>query len=227
MSIYSPQRFLIIEDHPLVAAALAAAIKTDTSCVVNHANTLAQALQHLGAASDAQRYDVLIADLALPDAIGEDVVATLRTAAPTLPLLLMSGHAWSDLLPSFQSLGAGGFVRKSASLTEFLEGIRAVACGQPHWPAAMSHHSALATAGADKGDIVCRGLRSLSKRQRAVLSLIAAGKSNKLIARELFIEETTVKQHVRAIFENLNVTNRTEATVVATAWSRVAWRDGL
>jgi DNA-binding NarL/FixJ family response regulator len=225
MSTHPPQRFLIVEDHPLVAAALAATITADAACVVDQANTLAQALQHLSGDLGAARYDVLIADLALPDAIGEDIVAALRSAAPKLPLLLMSGHAWSDLLPTFKSLGASGFVGKSAPLSEFLAGIRAVASGQSHWPTEMAHHPA--ATNADKADMLCRGLRSLSKRQRAVLSLLAAGKSNKLIARELFIEETTVKQHVRAIFENLNVTNRTEATVVATAWSRVAWRDGL
>jgi DNA-binding NarL/FixJ family response regulator len=118
--------------------------------------------------------------------------------------------SFSDRERILQALDAGavGYLLKDAEPDELLRGIRAAARGES--PLAPRAASAVLSARGEE-----RPGRELSERQRTILAMVAAGKQNKHIARELEISEKTVKAHLTAIFQALGVTDRTQAALWA------------
>jgi DNA-binding NarL/FixJ family response regulator len=174
-------------------------------------------------AAHADELDLALVDIAMPGTQGYQHVARLRTQAPALPVIVLSGSEDVDLMRSLIDLGVLGFIPKAYSPEVMLSAIRLVLAGgiyipplllanaqaqgwQPDTPAAHSHD---ANRSID-------GLRNLlTERQIDVMRLLSQGKPNKLIARDLGISEGTVKIHLAAIFRALNVRNRVEAVVAS------------
>lgn len=174
-------------------------------------------------AAHAEELDLALVDIAMPGTQGYQHVARLRTQAPALPVIVLSGSEDVDLMRSLIDLGVLGFIPKAYSPDVMLSAIRLVLAGgiyipplllanaqaqgwQPDTPAAPAH---VANRSID-------GLRNLlTERQIDVMRLLSQGKPNKLIARDLGISEGTVKIHLAAIFRALNVRNRVEAVVAS------------
>lgn len=174
-------------------------------------------------AAHADELDLALVDIAMPGTQGYQHVARLRTQAPALPVIVLSGSEDVDLMRSLIDLGVLGFIPKAYSPDVMLSAIRLVLAGgiyipplllanaqaqgwQPDTPAAPAHD---ANRSID-------GLRNLlTERQIDVMRLLSQGKPNKLIARDLGISEGTVKIHLAAIFRALNVRNRVEAVVAS------------
>jgi DNA-binding NarL/FixJ family response regulator len=174
-------------------------------------------------AAHADELDLALVDIAMPGTQGYQHVARLRTQAPALPVIVLSGSEDVDLMRSLIDLGVLGFIPKAYSPEVMLSAIRLVLAGgiyipplllanaqaqgwQPDTPAAPAHD---ANRSID-------GLRNLlTERQIDVMRLLSQGKPNKLIARDLGISEGTVKIHLAAIFRALNVRNRVEAVVAS------------
>jgi DNA-binding NarL/FixJ family response regulator len=159
----------------------------------------------------------------MPGTQGYQHVARLRTQAPALPVIVLSGSEDVDLMRSLIDLGVLGFIPKAYSPDVMLSAIRLVLAGGIYIPPLLLANAQAQgwqpdTPPAPSSDASrsIDGLRNLlTERQIDVMRLLSQGKPNKLIARDLGISEGTVKIHLAAIFRALNVRNRVEAVVAS------------
>jgi DNA-binding NarL/FixJ family response regulator len=206
-------KFLVIEDHPIVADALRQALLTlertaEVACVGDLAAALA------ATAGDAQ-FDLALLDLGLPDCAGPDGLARLREARPDLPVVVVSGTSDPDTILEALDLGAMGFIPKTSTRDVLLNAVRLVASGGIYVPVEALKSRGKAEGGAP-GAARSAAELGLTERQRDVLVLLLKGLPNKLIARKLDLAENTVKVHVRAVLQALDVSTRTQALIAAT-----------
>ncbi len=202
--------FIVVDDHPLFRAALAQVL-SDTADI-RQANDLEELIALLEAEPDV---DLVLLDLHLPRAHGFSGLLLIRGQFPHVPVLVVS--ATDDPLAARRSLelGASGFFDKSAPVEDMRLAVETILAGQI-WRG-RGHATADTQATASEG---FRRLRSLTPQQVRVLMLLSAGKMNKQIGYELGISEGTVKAHVSAILQKLDVGTRTGALLVARALER-------
>jgi DNA-binding NarL/FixJ family response regulator len=134
---------------------------------------------------------------------------------PRLPLIILTGAEAQQHIQEVLAAGASGFIPKSSMPAVMMSAIQLVLAGGTYVPP-QALFSAQATAHKRaSSNSRERAQAQLTERQTQVLRLLAAGKPNKAICRELDIEEGTAKAHIATIFRVLDVTNRTEAASVA------------
>lgn len=201
-------RLVIADDHPIVRAGLVALFATEDDLeVIAEASTPEEAVS----AARRENPDVVLMDLQFgPGArlTGADATRQIRAleASPYV-LVLTSYDSDGDILGAVEA-GASGYLLKDAPPHELVAAVRAAAAGE----------SALAPVIASRLlDRVRSPQVSLSSREIEVLELVAAGKTNAEVARELFVSETTVKSHLAHIYSKLDVTSRTAAVSAARA----------
>jgi len=201
---------LIADDHPMFREAMVDAIAAalpDTTIL--QAATLAQTLRDAAA---HEEIDLLLFDLSLPDSEGLDGLVRLREQLPWLPVAIISAEQGRETVLEALNLGAVGYIPKSTPRQELLAALRQVLEGRVYLPADLLRRpSSAPRTEATKA----LGLTPLTAKQREVLARMSQGKSNKRIARELMIAETTVKTHVSAILGKLGVSSRVQAILTA------------
>jgi len=205
--------FLIIDDHPLVLDALQATLlKAFPASRVDVASTLGEARSLL---VNAKRYDVVIVDLRMPDADGQDGLTAIRASLQRQRIIVVSALGDPSAVAHARSLGASAFIHKSALRDEIVASIRTVLAGGESFPATPANAPTSRPPGARPadGDLALR-VRELTPAQYGVLKLICDGKLNKQIAHELSIGESTVKSHITSILKKLGVHSRTQAVLV-------------
>lgn len=202
---------LIADDHPLFRAALRlAASESVPACRVQETADLAGTLSVLAGEPDM---DLVLLDLHMPGSRGLSGLAALRGQFPGVAVLVVSAHDEPRIIRRVLDHGAAGFIPKSASPAQIGEAIRQVLdCGSWLPPALADAVAALPSDPTDT-DLASR-LARLTEQQSRVLALLAEGLLNKQVADRLGIQERTVKAHVTAIFEKLQVRNRTQAGMV-------------
>ena len=212
-------KVLLIDDHPLILAALKSVIQGLGDHVeVASASSGADARAMLQADSS---FNLVLLDLQLGDADGFDLLTEFRGAYPGLPVVVVSASdRTSDVIRAID-LGAMGFVPKRASNETLVEALRQVISGGVYVPP-MSMGSTLAggvpgsvqreasTAGFQASSLAQLGL---TQRQTQVLALLLQGQPNKLIARELELSVETIKDHVASVLRILRVSSRTQAVI--------------
>lgn len=197
-------RLLIADDHPIVRTGLRALFAAEDGLeVVAEASRAEDAV----AACERTAIDIVLLDLQFGEGM-QGVDATRRLLAlpqPPRVLILTNYDTDADILGAIEA-GASGYLLKDAPPAELIAGVRAAAAGQ----------SALAPAIADR--LSTRAHRQepeLSLREIEVLGLVAEGRSNREIGKELFLSEATVKSHLVHIFTKLGVSSRTQAVARA------------
>ena len=203
------RRFLVVDDHPLFREALEKCVHLAASDVeILEAATIDEAL----AALASREIDLTILDLSLPGTTGLSGLVRLRKAFPRNPIVVISCHKDPQIIASALSLGACGYVPKSASKDEVVRSIGVVLGGSIYLP---SSYRMIGGAGLSKepAQELLKRLTALTSQQLRVLELIHRGLQNKQIAYELQICESTVKVHVSDILRKLEVKSRTEAIV--------------
>ncbi len=204
----SMTKFLIVDDHPMVRAALEGALKrAHSKCDVHQATSLSEAQTALSAQGGI---DMVLLDLNIPGSDGLSGLHTLRASYPRVPVLVVSGFDEQRYQTEARAAGAAGFVSKAADTDQMLEAIAAVLAGDSYWPA---HDET--TMAEDETASLGEQLATLTPQQMRVLELLGQGMLNKQIAHELNIVESTVKAHVSAILRKLNVYSRTQAVLLA------------
>ncbi len=163
------------------------------------------------------RVALAVIDYNLPGMKRKDGLHRLCEAWPSVPFLVTADGCDRDTVLEVLSAGSHGFIPKNSSPQELEHALRATARGQVF----VSHISADRSAS-DRSQPKTLNEAKLSARQREVLDLLAAGKSNKQIAWALGISEGTVKVHVNAAFRVLGVHNRVNATTALLALSEPA-----
>lgn len=187
-------RIVIVDDHPVVREGLAAALANRHDFTI--AASFASAEELLASRVET---DVVLLDLELPGMSGIEAIAHIKAR-----VLVLTAYANDEQIDAVLRAGAGGYLLKGAALDEIERAIRAVARGESYIdPRVASRVIALSRAP------------RLSNREREVLRLVAAGRSNKEIAGELGVTERTVKFHVTAIFNKLGAENRAQAVAIA------------
>ncbi len=232
-------KILLIDDHPLILAALQVVIQGLAGEVrVSGASGARTAREML--ARDAG-YDLVLLDLSLGDADGFELLVELRAAYPALPVVVVSASdRASDVIRAID-LGAMGFVPKRASNDTLCDALRVVMSGGLYVPpmtldaAAPSRVAEAAPQRAPLAAPPTTGLPGraeiaalgLTPRQTDVLALLLRGQPNKLIARELKLSVETVKDHVAAVLRTLGVSSRTQAVLAISQMGHggiSAWR---
>lgn len=197
-------RLLISDDHPVVRAGLKGMLAGEPDFEV-----VGEATDGLEALEFAERLepDVVLMDLRMPQMDGVRATRRVRDKLPNTRVLILTTYETdADVVKALEA-GATGYLLKDASSEDLFRAIRAAAAGESALaPAVVSH-------------LVRRMHHSeeeiLSAREIEVLELVARGTSNKEIARELWISETTVKSHLLHTFEKLGVSDRTAAVTEA------------
>src|SRR5262245_10612913 len=195
---------LIVEDHPIVREGVTAVLERERDIrVVGAVETIGEGLQ----IAAKTRPDVVLLDLKLPDAATIDGVAGF--AREGRAVLLFTAYAADD--DGFRAIrgGARGYLLKGSPAAQIAKAIRQVHAGE-------SYLSPRIAAKLVQGVSQPRGRGGLlSARERGVLRLVAAGQSNRQIAKTLAISERTVKFHVTAVLNKLGADNRAQAVAVA------------
>jgi len=206
---------MVADDHPLFREAMVGAIAAALpGSRVLEADSLGRAVS-LAAAHD--ELDLLLLDLALPDSDGLAGLSRLRVELPWLPVAILSAEQRRETVLEALDLGAVGYIPKSTPRTDLLAALRQLLEGQVYLPADILRRPPLRDdiPADDTPRLPDVRLAELTAKQREVLNCLSRGESNKHIARELDIAETTVKTHVSAILRKLGVTSRIQAILTA------------
>lgn len=204
---------LIVDDHAFVCVGLKATLLDGLSDIkVSTASDGAKALDIL--LNDS--IDLAVIDLFMPGGDGGfDFIDTVCQTYPKLPIIVLSASENPAHIRKCLDIGAKGFVTKSAPKEILFTAITKVLAGDRYIPSALL--TAQGDGGRGNSDLQASAdnvTQLLTERQLEILALISKGLSNKLIARELFLSENTVKVHVSAILRALSLSNRTQAGLV-------------
>jgi DNA-binding NarL/FixJ family response regulator len=176
--------------------------------------------------------DLVVMDLHLPGMRGDAAIRALRAAYRTLPVLAVSGTEDAGEALDALRAGASAMVPKSVPAAEMVAALRAVLNGDSYVPAGLvSQHAqahdpqlhpaptgTVAAADSENGN----GNGTLTLRQIEVLTLMAQGLSNKVIAARMCLTEKTIKAHLTRVFKVLHVVSRTQAVLAAQQLGLVA-----
>jgi DNA-binding NarL/FixJ family response regulator len=194
-------RVLTVDDHALIRDGVAALIANQKDMrLVGEASNGREAIEQFR----SHRPDVTLMDLQMPEINGIEALIAIRSEFPEARIIVLTTYAGDVLCKRAMKAGAQAYILKGNVRKDLLDTIRAVRAGKKILHAEVA--AELATHAADD---------ALSEREIEVLSLIAAGNSNKLVADQLAISEDTVKGHVKSILSKLGVNDRTHAVTAA------------
>lgn len=191
---------LVVDDHHLIREGLRIALGTLASEVrVSEAHSAAQALESANTHTDL---DLILLDLHLPDAAGIEVLERLRAEHEETPVVVLSGDYEASVVRTCIEAGAMAFIPKTLPTPDLLEALRVVLKGDSYLPADLRLTTNSLSTSSALADL------NLTPREMEVTTLLLRALPNKLIARELGIALSTVKQHMHAIQSKFGATSR-------------------
>lgn len=207
-------QILVADDHPMIREAIASAITGSfDGTTVAETDDLPGALSY---AEDNPDTDLILLDLNMPGMDGLNGIINLRTSHPDIPVVVLSAEEDKNVVLKAVTYGAVGFITKSMPREKITEAIRQILNGQIYLPPDIIRKANEQHSGMENGSRVDPELIStFTRRQLLVFEHMAKGQSNKEIAYELSIAETTVKAHVSAILRKLGVHSRLKAILCA------------
>jgi DNA-binding NarL/FixJ family response regulator len=200
---------VIADDHPLVRDAVKQAIAKDLSdAVIREAASLGDVEQSI---ADSGSPDLVLLDLHMPGMQGFTGLVYLRSRFPDVPVAMISASAEPRIMRRAIDYGACGFIPKSAPMEDIRTAVREILAGNDWLPAEAGG----VPDTADEDAQLSSRLAALTPQQLRVLGMLSEGMLNKQIAFDLEISEATVKSHVSAILQKLDVNSRTQAVILA------------
>lgn len=210
-----PLTILIAEDHTLVRDGTRKILEQAAGMeVVGEADRGDAAVEMAG----RLRPDVVILDVRLPGFNGIEAARRILAERPVTRVLIVSAYDDRQYVVEALRAGAAGYLLKTAPSAELVEAVRAVGSGATVLQDEVSR--SLAQSERDQVNL------EPSPRELEILRLVAAGKPNKEIARDLGISARTVEGHLNSLFSKLGASSRTEALVVAVNRHLVRLEDG-
>ncbi|MBI4674712.1 MAG: response regulator transcription factor [Chloroflexi bacterium] len=199
-------RVLVVDDHPLMREALTAAIDDEPDMQV-----VGEAADGNAAVAQVQELqpDVTVMDLFMPTCGGVQAMMQIHHTQPDAHVLALTSSQDDAMLAAALEAGALGYLVKDSPRTEILHAIRQVSRGNAFFPAHVANklaHLSRANKNTAQADV-----ELLTDRERDVLQLIGQGASNKQIAEQLQLSESTVRTHVQHILDKLHLENRNQA----------------
>jgi DNA-binding NarL/FixJ family response regulator len=201
----------LVDDHAIVRSGVSAYLDMiDDITVAGEAGTGQQALDRIAALEPADGLpDVVLMDLLMPGMDGIEATRQLKARWPVIEVVAVTSFLEEAKVRAALEAGAAGYLLKDAQADEVAAAIRAAAAGECHLdPAAAKLLAASLRAPRPAAD-------TLTAREREVLTLIAEGRTNRQIARQLNVTERTARTHVSNILAKLQLTSRTQAALWA------------
>ena len=193
-------RVLIADDHDLVRDTLAAYLQAEG---IEHVYTAPDLDRALVMYDQMAPFDLIFLDLNMPGMNGLDGLARMKALAGETPVAILSGNATPDIVQQAIAEGAAGFVPKTLPSRSIVSATTMMASGEVFVPFSIMTQQADSVAA------------RLSAREQSVLRGICEGKSNKEIARDMDLQEVTIKLHVKTLCRKLEARNRTHAAMIA------------
>ena len=215
-------RVLIVDDDHLMRAGLAELLTADPGIEI-----IGQAATGREAIEQARRLgpDVVLMDVRMPDVDGIAATRELARAAPSVRVLILTTFEQDDYIFGALRAGASGFLLKRTRPEELLAAVHTIAAGEALLSPSVTRRVIDRMAQQPTPQLADQAkLDALTPREREVLELIARGLSNREIAAELAVEESTIRTHVKRILMKLELRDRVQAVIFAyeTALNRPA-----
>ena len=198
-------RILIADDHDLLRETLSMFLASEGSIDTALASTLDAALDLI---QSEEKFDLIMLDYNMPGMAGLNGLKRAMEASGGSPVALLSGIASRSVAEEALSFGAAGFVPKTLAAKTLVNAVRFMAMGEKYAPIDFMT--------ADDPTVAPNPLaQKLSRRELQVLEGLSKGKSNKEIARDLDLQEPTIKLHVKTLYRKIGAANRTQAALIA------------
>jgi len=210
-------RIVLVEDHAILREGLRALLELEQDLrIVGEAPNGIDAVPTV----DSLSPDLVITDIALPGRSGIELIACLRQARAATKILVLTAHNSEEYIRAALNAGAHGYVLKDASRAELLQAIRAVLGGQTYLCASVTAKVVTGYLRPKSEGLTLAAVELVTEREREVLTRVALGRSNKLIARELQVSVKTVEKHRANLMRKLTLHNTAAVT-------RFAIRHGM
>ncbi len=205
------QRILLVDDHEVVRLGLQALLEHhDQFEVLGGAGTAKEAIELTGRFHP----DIVLMDIRLPGASGIEACEEIIRLYPDTKVVMLTSYAEDEMLFSAIRAGASGYVLKQIGGEDLIRAIEAVSRGEALLDPAVTQRVFQAVRRAVKEE-EASAFANLSQQEKHVLLLVSEGKTNREIAKALFLGEGTVRNYVSSILSKLGVSNRAEAAAYA------------
>ncbi|KPL83127.1 LuxR family transcriptional regulator [Thermanaerothrix daxensis] len=205
------QRILLVDDHEVVRLGLRALLEHHPQFeVVGEAGTAKEALEQVA----QHRPDVVLMDIRLPGASGIEACEEITQKYPETKVIMLTSYAEDEMLFSAIRAGASGYVLKQIGREDLIRAIEAVGRGEALLDPAVTQRVFQEVRRAVREE-EASAFANLSQQEKHVLLLVSEGKTNREIAKALYLGEGTVRNYVSSILSKLGVSNRAEAAAYA------------
>jgi DNA-binding NarL/FixJ family response regulator len=199
-------KILIADDHVMIIDALCAYLRRQApQAEILTAGDIDRASAILGENPDCE---IAIFDYVMPGVTGAETFKAIIQRFPSLKVVILSGHIEHDLVQMLVAAGVHGVLPKTMPSSTLISAINLILSGETYVPWQLQQ--AASTAGPSALDGV-----TLSRREQEVLEHVKRGMTNKEIARELGLQEVTIKLHIGALCRKFDVNNRTQLAIKA------------
>lgn len=208
----APVRVFLLDDHEVVRHGLRGLLEGAGLDVVGDVGTAAEAVPEIL----RLKPDVAVLDGRLPDGSGIDVCRDVRSADPSIKVLILTSYDDDDALFAAIIAGAAGYVLKQVRGNDLIDAVRRVSAGQSLLDPAITMQVLERIRNGHADDPISR----LTAQERRILDLIGEGMTNRQIAEAMSLAEKTVKNYVSQLLAKLGLERRTQAAVLAATHKR-------
>jgi DNA-binding NarL/FixJ family response regulator len=215
-------RLVLVEDHAILREGLRALLELEPDLrVAGESTNGIDAVEVVRSLAPS----LVISDIALPGRSGIELIGQLRQVQPTLKILVLTAHNSEEYIRAALNAGADGYVLKDASRVELLQAVRAILSGQTFLCASVTAKVVSGYLRPKTEDPALLSAEHVTGREREVLTQVALGSSNKLIARALGVSVKTVEKHRANLMRKLTLHNTAAVTRFAIRHGMVAATD--
>ena len=205
------QRILLVDDHEVVRLGLKSLLERHPQFeIVGEAASAREALEQV----ETNHPDVVVMDIRLPGTSGIEACEEITSRFPETRVLMLTSYAEDEMLFSAIRAGASGYILKQIGGEELVRALEAVARGEALLDPAVTQRVFQEVRRAVKEEEASAFVH-LSQQEKHVLLLVSEGRTNREIAKALFLGEGTVRNYVSSILSKLGVSNRAEAAAYA------------
>ncbi len=205
------QRIVLVDDHEVVRLGLKALLERHPHFeVVGEAGSAREALEQV----EVLEPDVVVMDIRLPGVSGIEACEEIVNRHPDIKVIMLTSYAEDEMLFSAIRAGASGYILKQIGSDDLIKALEAVGRGEALLDPAVTQRVFQEVRRAVKEE-EASAFAHLSQQEKHVLLLVSEGKTNREIAKSLFLGEGTVRNYVSSILSKLGVNNRAEAAAYA------------